>query len=534
MNEANYRHHQSSDPGVAPNTLSLSFERLTVESLALPWHKLEEIHEAIHEKRRMVEQHTSVAMDHLRAVAVLNADIYSLEKEFSAVMSTVVAERSRSQDKLKTLVRQWEQTQASEENARATATAQQHQTALQAAKHDIKKLKKALDEKQNTLNAVQQQRDDMHHLLKEYNLDAAGPLLESIQSRRLEKQREELLHGSGSGEAGNTSVRPERDVRVGSVFNTTAVTTSTTTTGAAQAKRRNTIGADATSFTRDREINQGKLERSLAADTTLSSLHPNDASAISASLHAGQQDATAEIVRLQGELAATRRESMLRKQEAEALRSIREDSTAGLLRSSSTRDGPAGLRGAAMLSSSGSIAASDAVGPYASNRSVVSSSHHAMHQSRSLLRSGRAGAGASSSVSVAEHGGSQWADHPVTLGLDLGTRRQQMGLAGVHVVDVVEGSPAHEAGLQPNDIIVAWAGRVVNRLDDVHAIVRFLTSGPPLTTLDIRYLRPALSDASEADAVHIPTDDEIHLAVIDLDGRVDGPVHSRRGSFHTH
>jgi hypothetical protein len=520
MSDANQWLRQSAGEGqaAAPNTLSLSFERLTVESLALPWHKLEEIHEAIHEKRRMVEQHTSVAMDHLRAVAVLNADIYSLEKEFSSVMSTVVAERSRSQEKLKTLVRQWEQAQAAEEGARATAAAQQHQTALHAAKQDIKKLKKALDDKQSTLDAVQQQRDDMHHLLKEYNLDAAGPLLESIQSRRLTKQREELLHSNGGEPAGGTntsrldgSIREQRSTRKRSL----AVADTTTAMTAASGV-----------FTRDREANQRKLEESLAADPSLNSLqtslHNNPASS---SLQ-GQHDATAEIVRLQGELAATRRESMLRKEEADALRSGREDATAANRNTSSSRDGNLlGIRNAAVLSSSGSMAASDAVGPYGSTRSVVSSSHHAMHQSRGLLRSARSAV----TSSTAEQQGA-WTEHPVTLGLELGTRRQQQGLAGVHIVDVVEGSPAWEAGLQPNDIIVAWAGRVVNRLDDVHTIIRFLSSGPSLASLDIRYLRPL---AAESDAVHIPADDEIRVAMIDLDGRVEGPLHSRRGSVYT-
>jgi S1-C subfamily serine protease len=57
---------------------------------------------------------------------------------------------------------------------------------------------------------------------------------------------------------------------------------------------------------------------------------------------------------------------------------------------------------------------------------------------------------------------------------------------GLEVVEVAEGSPAHRAGLRPEDLIVAMDGQSVERADDVQRLMGEAAIGRPLS---VRVLR---------------------------------------------
>jgi S1-C subfamily serine protease len=56
----------------------------------------------------------------------------------------------------------------------------------------------------------------------------------------------------------------------------------------------------------------------------------------------------------------------------------------------------------------------------------------------------------------------------------------------VQVVDVLNGEPAYHAGLQPGDIIVTAAGRVIAGMDDLHRILATIPHGQGVTLEIIR------------------------------------------------
>jgi S1-C subfamily serine protease len=65
--------------------------------------------------------------------------------------------------------------------------------------------------------------------------------------------------------------------------------------------------------------------------------------------------------------------------------------------------------------------------------------------------------------------------------------RVRLGRAGgLEVVEVAEGSPAHRAGLRPEDLIVAMDGQSVERADDVQRLMGEAAIGRPLS---VRVLR---------------------------------------------
>lgn len=72
------------------------------------------------------------------------------------------------------------------------------------------------------------------------------------------------------------------------------------------------------------------------------------------------------------------------------------------------------------------------------------------------------------------------------LGIHLSTEDNQNGEHGVLVLSVVEGSPAATAGIKAADRLIEYAGKPVNSLDDVSAIVR---TQPPGTPVDITLSR---------------------------------------------
>jgi S1-C subfamily serine protease len=87
-----------------------------------------------------------------------------------------------------------------------------------------------------------------------------------------------------------------------------------------------------------------------------------------------------------------------------------------------------------------------------------------------------------------------------------GVRRRQLGISatvaalprplvreldllatqGVQVMDVASGSPAQRAGIQPGDIIIAAAGRVVTGVDDIHRILSLSANQEKLALTVIR------------------------------------------------
>lgn len=441
----------------AATALSVSFERLSVESLAIPWNRLESIHDAIHEKRRLVEQHTSTAMESLKCVSMLNSEINALEKEFSAVMSTIVTERTRTQEKIRTLIQEWEVGQSSAAGARETETQQQHAAQLHALQDEVRHLKKELRDKSKAFDVLQRKNDDLSTVLKEYRLDAVGPLLESIQGRKL-------------------AARGAKEAAAAALY-------------APLENLSKSHGSFASSADRPKVSHTATQDVSMSASSwkftsPQSSRHESFSAGVADEIVDGTRS---EVLRLQGELAAARRDARMRREEVEALRSAKEDVSVLM----------APAPAAASYSSSASVAASDAAFYHLQQHATSTSNANG----KGLQR-----------------------DHPVAIGLDLGNRRQLQGLAGVHVVRVADGSPCDVAGMQENDVIVAWAGRLVNRIEDIAQATKALGSQ---SMLEIKYIRPRTA-AAVGSALDM---EDIQTAVVQLDGRLEGPYNGRRESY---
>jgi S1-C subfamily serine protease len=58
--------------------------------------------------------------------------------------------------------------------------------------------------------------------------------------------------------------------------------------------------------------------------------------------------------------------------------------------------------------------------------------------------------------------------------------------AGLEVVEVADGSPAHRAGLRPEDLIVELGGEAVERADDVQRLMGEAAIGESLTARVLR------------------------------------------------
>ena len=58
--------------------------------------------------------------------------------------------------------------------------------------------------------------------------------------------------------------------------------------------------------------------------------------------------------------------------------------------------------------------------------------------------------------------------------------------SGLEVVEVVDASPAHRAGLRPEDLIVEMGGRPVRRADDIQRLMNDAAIGQPLTVSLLR------------------------------------------------
>lgn len=451
----------SPDNNGSASQFALSFERITVESLAIPWHQLEEVTEAIQQKRQQVEVHTESAMEHLRSIALLNGEVNALEKRFSSIMSTIVSERTRTQEKLRSLVMEWERKQVAQVGERVVASQAQHENEMAAAQDEVKRLKKALKEKSKQADDLQGRVNDMQAVLREHNLDAVGPLLQSLSAKRL----------NSSTESSKRDSRSNTDAQVLNL------------------SRENAMAFIANHEAGDRGVGSSAIHQQMLSET---------------------EELRGELVRLQAELAAAKRESKMRRDEIDALRYAKEE-TRGWMQALDPR-GTQSVAGGGF--SSASTVASD-VAP-----------HQAFYQ----LHSGRSIATSSTAIGGQSVKGASLSTPPavqpsaVSVGLDLGTRRQQQGLSGVHVVSVAEGSPAYVAGIRPNDVIVAWSGRVVGKLEDIAAVTKSIgLSG----SLEIHFIRP--SSLSQRD--ELLGDEEIHVANIALDGRLDGPYNHRREHF---
>jgi hypothetical protein len=246
-----------------------------------------------------------------------------------------------------------------------------------------------------------------------------------------------------------------------------------------------------------------------------------------------------EVTKLQADLAASKVESKMRLDELKVLRGVRDEVAASLTLQ--------GLGGGRSVASTSNISAAMTMtsAARAEEPAPLSGSHP--HQQRSPLSPERVSAfsfaaeqqpnqrrGSSHAhmnySSASAHGSQQHAVgpspstpkpvHHVSLGLDLGTRRQQAGLRGVHVTDVVEGSSAHQAGIRRNNVLLAVAGKAVNSLEDVAGAV---ASVKPNSQVVVEY----------ASSGHGGALGDVVRATILVAGYLNGPHNSRREVFRS-
>jgi uncharacterized protein YukE len=412
----------------ATSPFALSFERVTLESIAAPWKELEDINAEIQEKRRTAEKHAQVAADHLRAVSMINAEIQCLEHRFSSVMSSVVSERSRMQEKLRALVHEWERQSISTFDERTSQLQNAHSSEVSRLSERIARLERSTMEQQETIAALQLKNNNLQTMLHEYGLELSGPLMESLRARRL------------------------------------------------------VLGKN------------GPADHATAANPVA----PPNAPSVKSFIETETEELRGEVVRLQAELAASRAESRMRLGEVNALREASASFNA--------ENAPALQPDHAFyhLSSRHSVA------------STSSMSANLMSASRQLFER----------TSSFQHHSDDFAagqGRSLSIGMNLGTRRQQAGLPGVHVVDVVQHSPAAIAGIRSNDIVVSWNGKRVDRLEDIAAAVH---CQPPDSALEIEFARPANSDALA------PIDgSEVFTATMFVEGKLDGPHNLRRERY---
>lgn len=494
-------------PPTATSQFALSFERVAVESLILPWHELELIHEKMREKRRLVEEHTTQAAEHLRSVALLNAELDSLEASFSAVMAAVVSERSRSQERLRSLVLEWERSHIQQSTDRSIEVQQQHAAEVDLLRKQLTSAQAEADAKQQRCDALSLRNQELQALMREYGLETTGPLVDALQGSRLL---------SPSTAAGKSS-------RKASLF----------------------LDPSAIGGADDQAI----------------------ANAAYAKLSKETDQLRAEVLRLQADLSASKAESKVRRSEIEALRTAKEEWATITTAPLSAGEDHAFYRLQGGGGGGGRIStASTASGvpPYHTAASVVSSTRHSVTQSQSHQQQqqqyssyhpqqhlsssssyidNRGGAAAALASSTAKS--PQYQTNPpqpneqpapsISVGLDLGTRRQHHGLSGVHIVGVLEGSPAWQAGIRPNDVLVGWAGHTIHQLEDVAAASRSLPKG--LLALDVvvvRNVKPLeelhhhAGGGGGGSSANTITAQRTAMVSIPLDGRLNGPYNSRR------
>lgn len=459
---------QSPTERTAPSQFSLSFERVTVESLILPWNDVEHIHEQMREKRRQVHLHTQQAAEHLRAITLLQAELDSLEASFSATMAAVVAERSRSQERLRALVLEWERSQVQQAAERAVEVQQRHTTEMEQLKKKLAKVTSELESKQQRLDSVTARNQEMQALMQEYGLETSGPLVEALQAKRL------------------LSPSEKKDGRRPSLF--LDQVSPQTTSSAAYAK--------------------------LSKET---------------------DHLRAEVLRLQADLSAAKAESKVRRTEIDALRSTREEWS-----TLSTTPPPAedhafyrlqAGRGSASSVASGAppYNAATSSSRYTTTTQQTTTQHHQQHQHYTSSWNGGTEDPATPPPPPQPHPGVSTPPPSISIGLDLGTRRQQQGLSGVHIVGVLEGSPSWLAGIRPNDVLVGWGGHTIHQLEDVGIASRSLPHG--LVSLEVVFVRGVgFQEELQSGGSHHRS----FVVSIPLEGKLSGPYNSRREAFLAH
>lgn len=459
--------------------LNLSFERVAFESSAKTWQELDEVVRQLADKRALVEQHTTLAADHIRAVSMLNTEIDHLEKKFSLALTGMATERTRVQEKLRALVLEWERnyTQMFADKRREMETS--HESTKQKMQDEIDALRADRDSKEHQLMEQQQKGTEVQMLLREYGLTTSGPLLESLRARQ-------AMHS-------NDAV---------ATFGSPNATTQASAGGS---------GAVATS----RFTQQQQHQLQVVAEQ---------------SMGAAAERLRHEVTKLQADLAASRAESRMRLDEVHALRSARDD-------------GPS-LReqqhfGTSSQASTAAFYHLNSANGAVSHRSVATTSNvsaNVMNSSRQLFEKQHSSTSAlwqqgteqahntkqvTSAAGHQNHYQHQQQQH-VAVGIDLGTRRQQFGLRGVHVSDVVEHSPAFAAGIRKNDVILSWAGKATNRLEDVAAAA---ASVRPNAHLVIEYAsQPQMNSTQLGPTLR---------ASIAIEGKLDGPHNTRREHFRS-
>jgi hypothetical protein len=496
----------SSTNDSSPSSFALSFERITIESLAASWQDIEALVKQLAEKRGLVEQHTKSAAEHIRCIALVNGEIDCLERKFSSVLAGMVAERTRVQDKLRALVLEWERSSATSFSERAKEVQRCNEEELRRLRDSVDSLTHDRDCKEQQLLSAQQRIKDMELLLGEYGLSCAGPLVESLRARAIIAQ----MNGA--------SPQQQQQQQLGGLIRSAATTEQQP--GAAP-----TLSAAAAgSSPQQRHPQPNVLHRSSSATAVTSSSfsHQHYVSAADREMVAETERLRQEVTKLQADLAASKVESKMRLDEVKALRGVRDELAMSVGRSGAFESSFGGGKSAGTMSNVSATFASRHEDLFHHRGSTVTTTTATEEQRRgSSYFSANVFGSTNAAYQHQQHQSPTKTASHMSLGLDLGTRRQQAGLRGVHVTDVVDNSSAFHAGIRRNDVLLSVAGRTTNRLEDVAAAV---ASVKPHSQLTIEYARPsgglgALSESMKA--------------TIQVDGQLEGPHNTRREHFRS-
>ena len=166
---------------------ALSFERIALESVSQHWNTLQAIQVSIDSKRSMQAQLSSEVVAAMKRISSLNDEAAALEAQFHAVLSTLCNDRTRTQDKLRMLVQEWEKSKVVEGTRREREIKREHDVLRRNLEAEVSRLNLELHEK---VELVALQRNEIHSL-NLHGTIAGGTSMTLLTSDNIEQHRNE-------------------------------------------------------------------------------------------------------------------------------------------------------------------------------------------------------------------------------------------------------------------------------------------------------------------------------------------------------
>lgn len=456
---------------MSKSAFMLSFEKIALEDVQKEWDDVEELREQLAQRRELAAAKNRHAQELLRAVDGINMEIATIEQKLSAALTIMVQKRRRSEASLRELVLQWEREKISDVASHDSSLKLAHREQVDGLTRKVNKLTEALEERDHVIAALR------HEAAVQRELLSAAHAERSQMEKRLERLTYDEHHHLSSASPRSASVSVAKK--------------SVTEAVAADTSSGNITGAEA--------MRVAQLEAQVAALASTLKMKDSALEAVKSHLHQQQQQ--------QHPLQAHHFV-------------VGNGGGAGGGGGGSVSSGSRSPSGGS--TQQGATATADVYTTYSNDRGgggggVFTSSTTASQRSVSAASSSAMTGTATSATNQL---------HPEArnlLGLELTGRRQQRGLPGVHILDVLPGGPADEAGITASsgEVIVKWGGCPVNSLDDIHAASETIV---PNSFLAIQLATPSATNPEVFDRVR-----DVRIFIT---GNV-GPHHHRTQRYTT-